>query len=473
MPIDLDDMFTTLGRHADTIPLAPVERAQRRGEQRTRTTVAAAAAVCLIATGIGAVVVRHERQSPQVSSKRGLPSVGAPIEFGDQARASTAAGADGRLYAAWQTLDGRISLTAVDLDSGAVAWPAREVGSRTDTLGSVNAYRGTLMVMLDHADTAEAGSVLQIYDTADGRLRWELPYQAGDALVPHESVLVWMSAKTGRTEAFDWVTGDKRWQLPAPADRPIRTAGTYLDENWTFALGRPTPFTDDRLVQVTRSGKVQVRDIATGGLLRTVTGAPPEQDPSSFIVYGDWLYSEERECCDQDGYRVRRTDLRTARGSSAVVLSQGDGHQLNGLQPCGDQRICVIDQDRDLKTTLTVFDLPGNRRLWQVVAPEQAGSVATVPGYTLVSGSEGDRVVYDRDGRLVFSTPGGQPQWLDQDTLLLLPDLVGGPARKVSLPDGRITQLGEVPARSDACAWTRERLACPAVTSLRIWSLTG
>ena len=30
MPIDLDDLFTSLGRHADGIPLAPAEQARHR-----------------------------------------------------------------------------------------------------------------------------------------------------------------------------------------------------------------------------------------------------------------------------------------------------------------------------------------------------------------------------------------------------------------------------------------------------------
>jgi hypothetical protein len=470
MPIDLDDMFTSLGRHADTIPLAPPERARRRGRQRTRSMVAVAAAVCLIAAGAG-VVVRHERQTAPVTSDRGLKAVGEPIEFGGQARASTAAGTDGRLYTAWQTLDGRIQLNAVDLRTGAVVWPAQPVGERTDTLGSVRALPQSLLVTLEHADPAVKGSILQIHDPASGGLRWQLPYATEDALVPHESVLVWMSAKTGRTTAFDWVTGEKRWDLPPPADRPDRTLGTYLDENWTFALGRPAAFTDDHLVQVTRAGQVQLRDITTGGLIRTVADAAPDRNPRTVMAYGTWLYSGE--CCADNGYRVRRTDLRVTQGGSTTVLTEGAGREFDSLQPCGDQRLCVLDRDRDNKTTVSAVDVPSGRRLWRVGTPSEAGSVATVHGYTLVGGPAGDQVVYDRDGRQVYSTAAAMVDWLAEDTLLLLPGMAAGPAIKVALPEGRETRLGEVPARSDICAWTPERLACPTITSLRIWDLTG
>jgi hypothetical protein len=470
MPIDLDDMFTSLGRHADAIPLAPAEQARHRGRQRTRTraVVAAAAAVCLIAAGAGAVIVRHDRQSAPVTSKRTLPAVGVPVEFGDKARAATVAGTDGRLYTAWQTLNGQISMNAVELRTGAVAWPARQLGSRTDELLSVDVLPRALVVTLRHG----SANTMHIHDPADGRQRWELPVDAGDEVVRHESVLVRASAN-GRTEAFDWVSGARRWQLPAPADRPVYTLGTYLDRNEDLWLGRPFFFTDDRLVQVTRAGKVQVRDITTGELRRTVTAAPPDTDPRTYFAYDGWLYNDEHECCEQNGFRVRATDLRTDGGGSEVVFTRGPGHQVDMVQMCGELRVCVSDQDRDGTGTVSVLQGATGRQLWQVPGAKNGTSVATVHGYTLVGGADGERVVYDRDGERVFSTSAGSVSWLDTDTLLLQPSFVPGPASKVTLPDGKVTVLGEVPPASDACAWTPDRLACPVDTSLRIWDLSG
>ncbi|MEU8609536.1 PQQ-binding-like beta-propeller repeat protein [Actinoplanes sp. NPDC048791] len=470
MPTDLDDLFTSLGRHADGIPLAPAEQARHRGRQRTRNRamVAAAAAVCLIAAGLGVVLVRHDRQSAPVTSKRTLPTVGAPVEFGDQARAATVAGTDGRLYTAWQTLNGQISMNAVELRTGAVAWPARPLGSRTDELLAVNLLPRALVVTLRHG----SANTMHIFDPADGRERWALPFEPGDDVVRHESVVVRASAN-GRTEAFDWASGVRRWQQPAPADRPVYSMGTYLDRDEDLWLGRPFYFTDDRLVQVTRAGKVQVRDITTGELKRTVAAAPPDTDPRIYFAYDGWLYNDEHECCEQNGFRVRATDLRSAQDSSKVVFTRGPGHQLDMLQMCGELRVCVSDQDRNATGTVSVLDAATGRQLWQVPGAKNGTSVSTVHGYTLVGGSGGQLVVYDRDGKRVLSTPEGSVSWLDTDTLLLRPSLVAGPASRLTLPDGKVTVLGEVPPASDACAWTPERLACPVGTSLRIWNLSG
>lgn len=468
MPIDLDDMFTTLGRHADTIPLAPPERARRRGQQRTRTMVAAAATVCLIAAGVGAVIVRHERPNAQVTSKRELPPVGAPIALGDQARVSTEVGADGRLYTAWQTPDGRLSLNAVDLRTGRVAWTVPQLGRRTADTFFVNALPQALTVTLTQGSE---GQVTLILDPADGRQRWSLTSTAAHSLISHESGLI--REESGRTEAFDWVTGARLWHLPAPADPPVQTIGTYLDQNEGFLLGHPFVFTDNRLVQVTRAGKVQVRDITTGKLLRTVTSVPPDQDPRTFLAYDGWLYNDEHECCGEDGYRIRATDVRSAQGESKVVFTRGAGHRLDMLQMCGERRVCVTDRGPTGPATVSVLDLVTGRQLWQVDAPDDSSSVSTVHGYTLIGGGRGEQVVYDRTGRRVHSIPESSVTWLDTDTLLVLPTYTAGTASRVTLPDGRVTPLGEVPAASDGCAWTPQRLACPVGASLRIWDLTG
>jgi outer membrane protein assembly factor BamB len=471
MPVDLDDMFATLGRHADAIPLAPPVEARHRGRQRTRTRalVAAAAAVCLVAAGVGGVLSRQEHEAAPA-----LAPVGTPTEFGGQARADTAIGADGRAYTVWQTLDGTIRMNALELRTGAVAWPVREVGSRTDTIVSVNALPRAVTLMLEHAEGGDSARTMYFYDPADGRQRWELPLGNDDTVVTHESVLVRTSAGTGRTEAFDWATGASRWRLPAQSDRPVQTLGMVTDEMWAgYSVGRVTPTTDDRLVQVTEAGKVQVRDIRTGALSRTVTSVAPDKDPRTFFGYDGMLYNDEHECCDNPGYRIRVTDLRTDRGTSKVLLTEGAGHELTMMMPCGPQRLCLLDRQRNGTSTLSAIDRGNGRRVWQRPTADEYPSMSYLNGYLLVGGAEGDRVVYDRDGRQVFSTSAKSVQWLDGNNLLLLQSPQAGPVSKVTIPNGKAVPLGELPASSDACASTTNRLVCPAITDLRIWSLTG
>ncbi len=476
MPIDLDDMFTTLGRHADAIPLAPAARARQRGQQRTRTRamIATAAVVCLVAAVSGVTAWRDRHPDRRHTPVAVLRPIGTPIEFGGQARVSAEAGADGRLYTAWQTLDGRISVTAVDLRTGAAAWPAQRLDSRPgDSLSYVFALPQALIVVVGRENAPSPAGTMYVHDPADGRLRWKAPFQADENdYVHHRSVLVRMSTKTGVTEAFDWVTGATRWTLPAPADRPVHTLGTSMppaDDGPRPAVG----LTDDRLVQITEAGKVQVRDITTGALRRTVTSVPPDKDPRTYVVFDGWLYHDEHECCEPRGYRIRATDLRSDQGGTSVLLSEGPGHELGDLRPCG-WRLCVIDQERDGGATLSAIDPATRERLWRVAAPEGASAVSASHGYTMAAGGTGfETVIFNQAGVRVFSTDSRSVRWLGADALILLPVREAGPVNKVTLPDGRITRLGEVPAASDPCVSTTDRLACPTGTGMRIWSLTG
>ncbi|MET1007490.1 MAG: hypothetical protein ABWX96_18210, partial [Propionibacteriaceae bacterium] len=169
----------------------------------------------------------------------------------------------------------------------------------------------------------------------------------------------------------------------------------------------------------------------------------------------------------------RATDLRSDQGTSKVVFTRGPGYRLDMLQMCGELRVCATDQGPTGPATVSMLDLATGRQLWQVDAPRDGASVSTVHGYTLVGGARGERVVYDRAGRRVHSLPETSVTWLDTDTLLVLPTFVAGPASKVTLPDGRVTPLGEMPPPTDPCAWTPQRLACPIGTSLRIWDISG
>jgi outer membrane protein assembly factor BamB len=367
-------------------------------------------------------------------------------------------------------------VNAVDLRTGAVAWPAVVVGSRSDSIGLLHTLPNALILSVGHQSGTD--STLYVYDPAGGRQRWRLPFGSADGLAVHRSALVRVSARTGRTEAFEWATGARRWTLAAQADPPVRTLGFWspMTEDVTVPSERSSDLTGDRFIQVTRAGKVQVRDIDTGELRRTVTSVAPDREPGTFFGYDGRLFNDEQAGA---GYRIRMTELNTDQGGSTVIRSEGAGHQLNAMLPCARQRLCVLDRDGGGGTTLAAIDLTSRRELWRVAAPDGATSFSTLNGYTLVGGPDADKVVYDQDGKRVFSTQAGEATWLGRDTLLLLPapapESAGPdePVSKVTIPDGRVTRLGELPPPSGECSWTAERLACPATTDLQVWSLTG
>jgi outer membrane protein assembly factor BamB len=475
MPVDLDDLFLALGRQADAVPLAPAAAAVQRGRRRTRmqAVVSAAAVVCLLTVGVALAVRpdRHDdRRRTPVAPRHALTDVGAPIAFGGPLRDAETAIAAGRVYAAWQTVDGVIRVLGADLRTGTVAWPARSPG-RTGELGALEAVPQALLITVAPEGLTKAGRVLYVYDPADGRLRWQLPMDDADDLVVHERALVRMVAATGRTEALNWSTGAKRWSLPGTGDQPVRTMGMRVPADDPGA-----GFTDDRLVQVTKAGRIQVRDVDTGALHWTAAGTVTGTDGlTSYHAYDGWLYDDERANGDAVPYRVRATDLRSDHGDSLIVREGRAGHSLGMVQPCGSQRVCVLDQDGDRHTVLTAIDVL-NHRQWQVAGPDGGDAILALHGYTLVSGGDGANALYDSEGEQVFHSPDAAVAgWLDANILLVLPPSVAtpGPVGKVDIAGRRLTPLGERPPVSGPCAWTADRLACPTTTSLRIWSLSG
>ena len=478
MAVDLDEMFAALGRHADEIPLAPAGAARRRGRQRTRTrALVAAAAVCLVAVGVGVTVNHHRhlnRPDTPVATSGALPEVGSPLDFGGPVTDAIAAIAGGRVFTAWSAADGRTRLAASDLHTGAVLWSVRAPAAPGETFNHLQALPQAVVLTLARPD-GDDGYTKYAFDPQDGRLRWKLAIGAGDDVVIHSTGLVRASAGTGRTEAVDWVTGRQRWSVPAGADRPVLTRGMYVpgDDDRAGAAELPTGFTDDRLVQVTATGKVQVRDATTGELRRTVTAAAPDPDYGvhTYAAYDGMLYNSERAGADTRGYRIRVTDLRTDQGGSRVVLSEGAGHRMSGLVPCGPQRLCVADSATDGRTTLAAIDAATGRRLWQATAPDNSGPVGALHGRTLVSSGQ-ETVLLGSDGAQLFHTSYASVGWFDAELLLIYPAAVAGSVAVLTTANRRITALGDVPAATGGCTWTAERLACPTGTSLRIWSLT-
>jgi hypothetical protein len=473
MPVDLDELFATLGHQADAIPVAPPETVIRRGRQRRRNqgVAAAAVAVCLVVAGVSGVLNRSNRPDQTVTphpSATALPEVGSPIDFGGPAQNAESVVEGDRVFTAWQSADGsRVGLLAADLHTGAVAW--RVPGP--DRIGVVHqlvAVPGA--VLLGVADSEQPSEYrIYVHRSTDGRLLWQSDVDGDDELLPHEKILLRQSRVDGRTDALDWRTGAKRWALPAAAD-PIML--TFAERDRT-ELNPLAYLRSEHLMHLTLSGQVQVRDAETAALVRTV-GPIPFNDMSSLTVVDGRLYNAEVPDDGSTGYRIHVTDLRTDGGKPAEVYRQAEGRSFGHMDVCGPDRICVIDQDTEngsTKSTIRAIDLATKRRLWQVDGPPNGDTVLKAGDYLTAVGDTA--VYYDSNGRELFTQPPGQTAMHDPATLLSVPITLAGTVSTIRIADGAVTALGTVPQRLDICAATPERLACATGTDLRIWSLTG
>ena len=463
MSADLDELFTDLGRQADALPLASAAQARRRGRQRSRTQLAVvAAAVLTVAVGVTGFLARPDRHADQAvaptPSARALPQVGSAMDFHGTALTAQAAVVGSRVVAVWEA-NHSINVSALDLRTGAHEWTA--LISTTAPLGttmSVQAAGSAVTVTVAEAD--DTTQTVYVYRADDGDLLWKRIIAPRDEVLWTDRFLVHRAAATGRTDAFDWATGDERWSVPPPAEGPVVR---------TVTADR------DRLVQVDEDGRVRVLRLVDGALLDTATipraNAPGEN--STIIAYDEWLVHDSVPCCDTAVYRVSATNLDT--GESKVLASAGVEHRFGGLDRCGPDRICVLDLQDGNRSEITAIDVAGGKDLWRVPGPDGATGISAQGENTLVGGPSGPGALYDGAGRITKQFPRGvDVLWWRQGRLLVLPPVsAGGNVQAVRMSDGRTDTRGSIPARIGPCAHTDERLVCPTGTALRIWSLTG
>ncbi|MDI6097637.1 hypothetical protein QLQ12_03350 [Actinoplanes sp. NEAU-A12] len=493
MPVDLDELLSSMHRQADAIPLGSPEQARRRGRRRSqaRAMVSVAAAVTLAAAGLSVTTWRdgHSRQTtPPAATGGQLPSVGAPIagpiSYPEQGFPSFAAIDGERAYAAWADKDG-MRILGADARTGAATWPAQKP-TGSGEFGGFQAVAGMVMVSLEHNDGTDPDRTEYGFDGVTGAQRWSQPFDVADDTLFSDRVYVHMVAATGQTEGFDVHSGAKLWKQPAGSDRPVSSAVLYTpaDEQRATQYGLPSAASTDRFAQVTRSGKVQVRRMSTGELVQSLPAdVKADTTFSDLTVYDGWAYFVESgpaKGTDQYGTRntlsrVHAVDLSGGTATS-VVHEIGPGiRTVADLTPCGPGRVCVLEQDGDEPPTVAAVDVQKRRRLWRTPAPDGSAWLSSLGGRTLVSGDEG-AAFYDENGRETFRH-AGQVGWLDSGHLLMVmaPAGEGQATRmvKVTAATDARTVLGETPAITGRCGFTAERLACATKDGLEMWDLTG
>ncbi|MEV0898997.1 PQQ-binding-like beta-propeller repeat protein [Actinoplanes sp. NPDC049802] len=494
MPADLDDLFTALGRQADTLPLAGAGHARQRGRRRRarNRAVLAGVAVLAVLTGIGVAVTRDRHAEPILPATtparvRGLAPAGEPLRLGEGRMWSNARISGNRVIGFSMVGDGGHETVAVDSSTGATLWRL----SSTDTFYRGVAATAEAVILLRELDTrsedvtAPQDRILYFHDPATGTRRWELRHIDRDRLVLHEKVLVRLIYTTGVTEAYDLATGRRLWSVPAGPDRP-RLMDGMATENGAHEYGsantalfdpsseRAFPFTDDRLVQVTAAGRVVIRDIRTGKVRSTVQAWTTaldvwEQRPGvigidSVIAYEGTVYLT--------AYDDKGTQLGTP---DRILHRRPASWDWEDFVPCGRRRLCVFEHRGAREARTVMIDAATGTVLRTTGAVPGDGIASIRTGRLMMSfGGDGGTALYDPNGQAMYSD-NGFGGFVDDGNVITLTQDAGDrryTARGVSTIDYRKTRLGVLPEISGRCDWDETVLACPAGRELRVWRFT-
>ncbi|GGN01274.1 hypothetical protein FHR83_000751 [Actinoplanes campanulatus] len=491
MPADLDDLFTALGRQADTLPLTGADGARQRGRQRRarNRAVLAGIAVLLVLTGAGVAVTRDRHAEPILpattpSRVRGLSPVGEPLRLAEGRMWNNARISGNRVIGFSTVGDGGHETVAVDSSTGATLWRI----SSSDTYYRGVAATAEAVMLLRELNLPSDGPqdrILYFHDPATGAKRWELRHTDHDRLVLHEKVLVRLVHTTGVTEAYDLVTGRRLWSAPAGADRPLLMDGMVTEadahqygsgNNGLFdpSTEKAFPYTDDRLVQVTRKGKVVIRNIRTGQIQSTVQGRIGAMDVYSNGA--DPTGVESVTAYEGTVYLTEYTEQGLQIGTPDRILHRSQAPwRWEDFVPCGRQRLCVFESREEREARTVMIDATTGTVLRTTGAVPGDGIAALRTSRLLMSfGGGGGTALYDPNGQAMYSD-NGFGGFIDDGNVLTLTQDAGDrqyTARGVSTIDYKKSRLGVLPEVSGRCDWDETVLTCPAGRELRIWRFT-
>lgn len=495
MPADLDELFTALSRQADAIPLGGVEQARQRGRQRRARNRAAlaAAAVVLVIAGTGLAVNRpHPEPEPLLPATnparlRGMAPVGEPLRIADGRIWNNTRIAGDRVIGFSADGNGGHETAALDARTGAVLW--RITGTDSYYRGVATTPKAVMLLRELPEDPegdikAPAGRILEIHDPATGAKTWELPHTSFDQFVLHEDVLVRLVEKSTAIEGYDLVSGRKLWTSPAgavpsagnaiipPPPRLISGMRVEADggsgaDGHTFALAAPdvadaVPFTDDRLVDMNRAGRITIRDIRTGKVQSTAQGHP---NAEQLTAYEGTVYTETR---------VGNAFAITA--PATVIYQSREPWSYDRYFPCGPGRVCVpenraITEERQ-EARILLIDAKTGTVLRTTGAVPRYGDNSVRLGHILTSGTgEKATTLYDENGQARYSD-FGVGGFVDDGNALSMSQDAGDrryTVRGISNIDFRKVELGEIPEVSGRCDWDDKILTCPAGQELWIW----
>ncbi|AEV88165.1 hypothetical protein ACWT_7155 [Actinoplanes sp. SE50] len=475
MSTDLDELFTTLGRQADAVPIGTAEQARRRGAQlrtRQRAVLAGAAAVVLVLAGAGVLAVRQHRLTDPVlpattpSRIRGLAPLGEPLPAPAGETWTAARIAGDRVIGLSKT-----RAIAIDAGTGRTLWTLP--GLDSTYLGVATTAKSVILVRQPAPAVedikAPDNRVLEFHDPATGAKRWQLPHTTGDRLVLHRDVVVRLSKTTGRIDAYDLAGGRRLWTAAAGATM-ISGMLTGADASEDVSGGgaalfspeseKAFPVTDDRLVSITSGGQVVIRNIRTG---KVQSQTRARRDAQELIAYEGMVYTEES------------TPGGLGIGTPQRILYDRQGSwAMDRYFPCGHDRLCLYETDGS-DVRLLLIDAVGGTVLRRTGAVPLSGTSSVRLGHVMTSGG-GDKgtALYDENGQARYSDNGIGGFIDDGNVLTLTRDAGDGrfTARGVSNIDYRKVTLGTMPEISGRCDWDTGLLTCPTGQGLYSWRFT-
>ena len=450
---------------------SPPAGARRRLGRRAYVIIAAAVTVVLAVTAVGVwyfwpgypALDYHPLSAP-----RRFPAL---VPVGSWSDAQVLG--DRAYFASSDSATGRVGVVAVDTGATKPAWRSDEAGTATSWESMIALPIGVALFSATSSTTSKR--TLVILGAAKGQRLWSREIGPDDDVFFGKDMAVLVDRVEHRLMGLRLSDGNARWAENDPQTTsgtttlvvPVTTPGDLTGP--ATATGRaldPDRGDDQRIVQISADRSARVYDATSGQVLATRQSVADTSD--EIVAHNDRLFVRESE----GAKRIVSYDLAKPGLPKILYSAQAENNDLSHLAPCGDDRICFVEETGgDAKTAAVVAVSADGGQLWRTSV---AGAQRLIPvgESVLVTASDDTTTLINPKGRTLWSNDSVAAR-LDGGNVLEFskrlssypddPSMVG-----LHVGDNQV-ELGPLKdIRSSTCSWNTSVLACVGDTDFTL-----
>ncbi|GAA1802870.1 hypothetical protein GCM10009682_25940 [Luedemannella flava] len=471
MSTDLDRLFGKLADRVDAVAPPALDQVRRRARQRQRGTALTVVATCLavISAAVGMKLLLTPTPSvdptppalPPATSFTAFDGSVAPVlRYPGPVRFGATSTIGDRAYAMWMAEDGTEWVGGIDLTTRRPLWPALSLGKFGDTNG-MQVSAGAILLLTeqgyDNPLIKDGADTIVVVDPATGKVAWTLPYSFNDCdWAVFADTVVLSCPDKGTVQGLDLRTGEARWSTTGAAVADGVNAVQGLDGFFPRHGWSEEPSTSDQVVLHLTDGQVQVRDAASGAVVKQLS--MPVLNGGQEVVVDGVLYQFTGTTS-----RSIALDGSAAPVDATLPVPAGEAR----LYPCGaGGRFCAVANVGDERATVTMVDVPAGRTVWQVEVATQARDLIPSAAGLLVPGQRS--TVLGLDGSTLAELDGNA-MWLESGNLLVLD---GKTVVGYQLATREKIELAQLPG-ARYCSWNSTMLTCPTTEGIGVYRYAG
>ncbi|MDG4822481.1 Hsp70 family protein [Asanoa sp. WMMD1127] len=443
---------------------------------------AAAAGLVLIVAAVAVIVMLVNRDGFDKVKFAAFADVGSPLGMEATSYYVWSHVAGDRAYFAY-TIDDKLTVVAADATNGKQLW-RETLPDAASTWEGIRAVPGAVLAYANPIGSTEPRRVF-VLDPGDGHRLWDRNLGDEDETFVVEDRLVVVDRVNAKLVGLALRDGVQKWEQPTPkdqyddADTAVYGAQTVKDLNGPADFGGvaldPDRTDDKRLVQINSDRSARVIDAVSGEILKQQAAVADPNDLAT--VFDGQLFTTR----GNDSTELFAVDLDTF-DKPRLVYRADPQRRPTGISPCGDQRVCLLEQTNFDSKSTELVSLPtgGEGEKWTKPA---AGVTAILPvgDHVVLQSKEASVphvVAYDADGVEVLTHDGAVARVNGASVLIFGKD----PGTSVDdvnvvgwvLGEQDPVQLGALSGvRPASCTWSTSVVACVGDKDLRVRRFAG